>query len=62
VLNLDEALVWEKYIASLRSSHVRLEDVEDELIWSKNPTRGVYTPKVGYRDLCEGKGLGKPDW
>jgi hypothetical protein len=30
-------------------------DFDDEFLWSKNPTQGLYTPKVGWKVLCEGE-------
>ena len=46
-LGLDgvEGELWEAYKAKLKVSHVDIKKVEDELIWSKNPTLGIYTPK-----------------
>eukprot|EP01018_Ginkgo_biloba_P031210 Gb_14160 [translate_table: standard] len=44
---VDEAMEEsEAFVNCFRSSHVRLKDIEDELIWSKNPALGLYTPKV----------------
>ena len=42
---------WEACISILSLSHLRIKDDEDELIWSKNHVRGIYTPKVGYHAL-----------
>ena len=45
-LGLDgvEGELWEAYKTKLKVSHVGIKKVEDELIWSKNPTLGIYTP------------------
>jgi hypothetical protein len=37
----------EQYIFSLQSSHIRITEEEDELVWKKSPL-GNYTPKLGY--------------
>jgi hypothetical protein len=34
-------------IATLKRSHIRLTNREDELVWKKDPL-GYYTPKAGY--------------
>jgi len=44
----EEAGLRDAYTARQKSSHVRIKDDEDGLIWSMNHT-GIYTPKVGYK-------------
>ena len=39
--------VWNRYIRALKTSHIRISDTEDELIWAIMP-KGNYTPKDGY--------------
>jgi hypothetical protein len=46
----------------LRESHVRIKGTEDELVWSRNPIGGVYTPKLGYKVLEEGEGIKELEW
>jgi hypothetical protein len=41
---------WDRYVGSLKSSFVRIEDKEDTLVWSLNPIRD-YDPREGYRAL-----------
>jgi hypothetical protein len=43
--------VWENYCHSLKNSHVRIKYEEDKLVWSRNPVRAGYTPKLGYKAL-----------
>ena len=45
-----DVICWNDYLAILNSSHVRLTDSKDTLVWnlSKN---GKYTPKEGYVHL-----------
>jgi hypothetical protein len=52
-LELNEAYVeaWKAYIVYLRKCNIILNDDEDELIWSLNPTGG-YEPKFGYKALA----------
>ena len=38
-------------ILALQSSHIRITDKEDELIWEKAQL-GKYSPKIGYQQLC----------
>jgi hypothetical protein len=42
--------LMEEYIYSLRTSHIRLRDREDELVWIHTPS-STYTPKEGYIQL-----------
>ena len=42
---------WEACISILSLSHLRIKDDEDDLIWSKNHVKWIYTPKVGYHAL-----------
>jgi hypothetical protein len=48
-----EGKLWEAYTTKLKVSHLGIEEVEDELVWSKNSTLGIYTPKLGYRAMYE---------
>ena len=45
-LGLDgvEGELWEAYKTNLKVSHVGIKKVEDDLICSKNPTLGIFTP------------------
>jgi len=52
-INVREGELWEVYITNLRSSHLRIKYYEDELVCSKNPSLGIYAPRVGYNTLCE---------
>ena len=38
---------WSDYIRALNRSHVKIQDLEDELQWIHSPF-GFYTPKEGY--------------
>eukprot|EP01018_Ginkgo_biloba_P023075 Gb_32325 [translate_table: standard] len=53
---------WELYISSLKRSHVRIKDSSDALLWSKNLASGHYSPKGGYKALCEVDNLEEPQW
>jgi len=39
--------IWQDYLQTLIESHIRLQNVEDELIWA-HLKAGQYTPKQGY--------------
>jgi hypothetical protein len=41
---------WDNYLLALQTSHIRIIDREDELIW-QNASHGQYTPKLGYIQL-----------
>lgn len=59
----EDEQIWERYLASLRSSHVRIHDTNDELIWTKNVVDKCYTSKLGYLVLREGgQGQESPYW
>jgi len=47
-----EGKLWEAYIEKLKVIHLGIE-VEDELVWSKNSTLGIYTPKLSYKAMYE---------
>ena len=51
-LGLRDAQVdaWNVYVNALWSSHLRLTDRPDELIWN-SALEGIYTPKLGYIQL-----------
>jgi hypothetical protein len=52
---------WSNYIQALKSSHIRIVDREDELIWKHAPL-GIYTPKLGYIQLNIAQHLREPLW
>jgi hypothetical protein len=64
MLNLSgrEKVVWENCFSKLTSSHVRIEKMDNELIYSKNRTKGMYTLKLGYKTVCDFGGIGEPIW
>ena len=39
---------WQQYIFKFKHSGIRLMDLNDETIWSKNRALGRYTAKLGY--------------
>jgi hypothetical protein len=41
----------EAYVDRLKVTHVRPKEDEDELVWSKNPSLGFYTPRLGYKAM-----------
>lgn len=49
-LDPHEITTWNGYIAILKSSHVRLPDADDCLIWILSKT-GKYSPEEGYGEL-----------
>jgi hypothetical protein len=49
-LDAQAAPFWDKNSRALQSSHIRITDKEDELIWQQAP-HGHYTPKLGYIHL-----------
>jgi hypothetical protein len=53
-----QSKAWKYYIDYLKKCNVILSDVEDELLWSLNPSRR-YEPKIGYKDLAS-KGNNQP--
>jgi hypothetical protein len=50
------------YVAKLKSSHVRIRDVVNESVWSKNTTRVIYTPRVGYKAPCDNERVEEDQW
>jgi hypothetical protein len=58
----EDEMVYETYNYNISTSHVIIKDTYDELIWSKNPERGIYNPKVGDRVLCDWNGLCDSIW
>jgi hypothetical protein len=36
--------MWEGYITSLRTSHDRIKEEDNEMVWLRNKTRGTYSP------------------
>jgi len=51
-LDVENLEHWDRYTMSLRDSHIRLVEKDDELIWNLDDT-GVYTPKQGYDILSQ---------
>ena len=51
-INGKEGEIWKTYIANLKASHVRIKDLEDELIWSNDISLEIHTPIIGYTTLC----------
>ena len=49
VENLD-INAWNGYLTILKSSHIRLRNEEDVLVWNQAKS-GKYSPKVGYMHL-----------
>ena len=47
-LDGDHILQWDNYTSELVCGHIYLSKPEDELIWTKNETCGVYAPNLGY--------------
>jgi hypothetical protein len=47
----EEGQVWENYCHSLKNSHVKIKDEEDELVCSRNSVRRWYKPKLGHKAL-----------
>ena len=52
---------WNRYVADLSLSSVRISDSADILRWVHAQT-GVYTPKFGYKWLMTQEGWGNPAW
>ena len=42
---------WDQYTLALQTSHIRITNRADELIWEK-AQHGKYTPKLEYQQLC----------
>lgn len=53
---------WNEYIRALQSSHIRLVDREDSLVWTNNVTGGLYTPRLGYLVIREEEKTPYPPW
>jgi hypothetical protein len=51
VLNGINGELWDAYIKNLKSIHAIIKESKDDLVWSKNMTLGVYTPKLGYKSM-----------
>ena len=47
-----EIISWNVYLALLKSSHVRISNEADLLVWSQSKS-GKYTPKAGYLHLIQ---------
>ena len=53
--------VWYAYTNSLKTSHIRLTDSPDELIWA-HASHGQYTPKLGYHHISSTYQEGDLPW
>jgi hypothetical protein len=58
----DLVVMWNQFITNLSISLVRLKEDEERLIQSKNPSGGRYTPRIGYKVLCEEENEEHPEW
>ena len=47
-----EIIIWNTYVSFLTSSHVRISNEDDQLVWSLSKT-GKYTRKAGYFHLIQ---------
>ena len=56
-----EIIFWIIYLALLKSSHVRIYNEVDLLVWSQYKT-GKYTPKAGYLHLIWGMNEMEISW
>jgi hypothetical protein len=52
---------WDHFIESLQRAHIRLSNMEDELVWKLAPS-GNYSPKLGYSQLIIGFKQQEPSW
>ena len=52
---------WDQYIEALRREHIRIYDMEDELVWKHSPF-GDYSPKLGYSHLIIELQQQEPSW
>ena len=41
-------LAWERNNKVLNNSGITLKDIEDSLVWARNPYKGFNFPKLGY--------------
>lgn len=39
-------------------THVKIKASADELVWAKNHSLGIYTPRLGYQVMSENNGCG----
>jgi hypothetical protein len=46
-----DLLLWDRYTHAHRRANICLTDRDDEILWDGDPGE-VYTPKVGYGQLC----------
>jgi hypothetical protein len=53
-----DVINWERYTPFLSSSHIRIKEVEDKVIWGKNLARVIYTSKTSYQSLSVVEGVG----
>jgi hypothetical protein len=52
---------WKGYTKVLKDNNVKIQEDDDQLIWSLNPS-GTYVPKLGYRALAEEGLEGQQAW
>ena len=52
---------WNKYVADLSHSSIRISDSADKLRWVHAQT-SIYSPKFGYKWLMTQEGWGNPSW
>jgi hypothetical protein len=62
-LGLGEAfnIPWSNYIRALKTTHICILDIEDEIVWKHAP-HGSYIPKLGYIQLNIEKHFREPSW
>ena len=53
----NDHLVWEKCTFTLKKIHVRIMNIDNELIWSNNLVGGKHILKLGCKDLRKKRGL-----
>ena len=56
-----DVIVWKGYLAILKSSHVRLSNDSDVLVWSLSKSR-KYSPKEGYAQLLLDRNMMEYSW
>ena len=52
---------WNAFVSILKSSHVRLSNDDDMLIWNQAKS-GKYTPKTGYLQLFLDRHVEEVSW
>ena len=56
-----ETIYWNAYLALLKSSHVRLTNEDDRLVWSQSKI-GEYIAKAGYLHLIQNRNEMEISW